>query len=88
MRWRLQFYNERDAVVAGYAVEAATPAAAVLVGRDALRADHHPIPPRGSVSGYRLAQRLGAHDANGWVLYRIVKDDVQPGDTLAGRGTR
>lgn len=85
MRWRLQFYNERDGVVAGYAVEAPTPAAAVLVGRDALRAEHHPIPARRRVSGYTLAQRLGAHDASGWVLYRIAKDDVPSGDTRAGR---
>ena len=84
MRWRLQFYNERDAVVAGYDVEASTPAAAVLAGRDALRADHHTIPARRKVSGYTQAQRLGGHDAGGWILYRIVNADVSSGDT-AGR---
>lgn len=83
MRWRLQFYNERDGVVAGYAVEASTPAAAVLAGRDALSADHHLIPARRKVSGYTQAQRLGGHDTSGWILYRIAKDVVQRGDTQA-----
>ena len=83
MRWRLEFYNERDAVMAGYDVEASTPTAAVLAARDALRADNHSIPPPRRVSGYTQAQRLGGHDARGWILYRILKEDVSPGDTAA-----
>ena len=77
MQWRLQFYNERDAAVESYTVEASTPMAAVVAGRDALRgAAANTLPLRRKVSGYTQAQRLGGHDAGGWILYRIVKDNV------------
>jgi hypothetical protein len=75
MRWQTEFYHERQGVVARYGVEAPTPAAAVLVGRDALFAQHPPKPARRRLSGFEQAQRVGGQDASGWVLYRIVKDD-------------
>jgi hypothetical protein len=36
----MEFYNERPVIMAGHGVEAPTPAAAVLVGRDALLAEY------------------------------------------------
>lgn len=74
MQWRGEFYNERQAIVASYGVEALTPAAAVLVGRDALLAEYPPIPVRRRLGLFEQAQRVGGQDASGWVLYRIVKD--------------
>jgi hypothetical protein len=75
MRWQTEFYHERQGIVARYGVEAPTPAAAVLVGRDALLAQHPPKPARRRLSWFAQAQRIGGQDASGWVLYRIVKDD-------------
>jgi len=74
MRWRTEFYSERQAIVAGYGVEAPTPAAAVLAGRVALLAEHPPIPGRRRPGLFERAQRVGGQDASGWALYRIVKD--------------
>ena len=58
-----------------YGVEAATPAAAVLVGRTALVAEHPPSGPAGRGSLFEQARRVGGQDADGWVLYRIGKDE-------------
>ncbi len=74
MRWRMEFRKERQAIVAGYGVEASTPAAAVLVGRDALLAEYPTIPTRRRRGLFAQAQRVGGQDASGWVLDRIVKD--------------
>ena len=74
MKWRTEFYSEQRAVLAGYEVEAPTPAAAVLVGRDALLAEYPPIPSRRKLRLFERARRIGGEDASGWVLYRIVKD--------------
>ena len=74
MRWRAEFYSERQAILASYGVEAPTAAAAVLVGRDALLAEYPPVPPRRRPGLFEQAQRVGGQDASGWVLYRIVKD--------------
>jgi hypothetical protein len=76
MRWRLEFYNERRGILARYAVEAPLPAAAVLLGRNAVLAEHPPAPARGRLSLFARAERIGGQDASGWVLYRIVKDIV------------
>jgi hypothetical protein len=75
MRWQTEFYHERQGVVACYGVEAPTPAAAVLVGRDALLAQYPPKPARRRPRGFEQAQRIGGQDASGWVLYRIAKGD-------------
>jgi hypothetical protein len=72
MRWRLEFYNERRRTLARYAVESATPAGAVQLGRDALRAEHPPVRRRPSL--LERAERVGGLDPGGWVLYRITKD--------------
>jgi hypothetical protein len=78
MRWLMEFYNERRGVLARYSVEAPLPAAAVLSGRNALLAEYPPIPRRGRISLFEQAERVGGQDANGWVLYRIVKDNQRP----------
>jgi hypothetical protein len=74
MRWRMEFYSEPRAILAGYGVEAPTPAAAVRVGRDALLAEYPPIPSPRRRSLFERARRVGGEDPSGWVLYRFVKD--------------
>lgn len=73
MRWRLEFYSERRALVAGCEVEAPTPEAAVRVGRQAVLAEHPPVPGRRRLGLFARAQRVGGQDASGWVLHRILK---------------
>lgn len=73
----MEFYNERRAIVARYRIEAPLPAAAVLSGRNALRAEYPATPQKGRLGLFQQAQRIGGQDPSGWVLYRIVKDDEQ-----------
>ena len=74
MKWLMQFYNEKRAILARYAIEAPLPAEAVLLGWKAVLAEHPSTPPRRRLSLFERAQRVGGQDASGWVLYRIVKD--------------
>ena len=74
MKWLLDFYNERRRILARYAIEAPLPAAAVLLGRQALLAEHPSARARGRLSLLERAERAGGQDGSGWVLYRIVKD--------------
>ena len=76
MKWRLQFYNERRGILARYIIEAPLPAAAVLLGQDAVHAEYPSPPRRGRPSLFERAERVGGQDASGWVLYRIVQDDA------------
>jgi hypothetical protein len=73
MRWRLEFYNERQGILARYAIEAPLPAAAVRLGWNAVLANHPSAPARGRLSLFQRAERAGGHDGSGWVLYRIGK---------------
>ncbi len=75
MRWLLEFYNERRGILARHGIEAASPAAAVLLGRNAVLAEHPSTPRRSRLSLFDRAERVGGQDASGWVLYRIVKDN-------------
>ena len=75
MVWWTEFYSERRGVLARYRVEAASPAAAVLLGRSALLAEYPPRSPRDRLSLFERAQRSGGQDVSGWVLYRIAKDE-------------
>ena len=75
MRWLVEFYNERRGILARYGVEASLPAAAVLLGRNAVLAEHPSAPPRRRLSLLERAERAEGQDGSGWVLYRIVKDD-------------
>ncbi len=74
MRWLMEFYNERRRILARYDVEAPLPAAAVLLGRNALLAEYPPIQAPRRLSLFERAERVGAQDASGWVLYRIVNN--------------
>jgi hypothetical protein len=83
MRWLLEFYNARRGILARYSVEAPSPVAAALMGRDAVRAEY-PLPPRRRrLSLFERAERLGGQDASGWVLYRIGKDIGQETHNVA-----
>ena len=79
MRWLLEFYNERRGILARYGIEAPLPAAAVLLGRNAVLAEYPSTPRRSPLSLLERAERVGGQDASGWVLYRIVKDDARDG---------
>ena len=74
MRWLLEFYNERRGILAPYSIEAPLPAAAVLLGRSAVLAEHPPHRASGRLSLFARAERVGGQDPSGWVLHRIVKD--------------
>jgi len=75
MRWLVEFYHERRGILARYGVEAPLPAAAVLLGRNAVLAEYPSTPRRSRLSLFERAERVGGQDASGWVLYRIVKDN-------------
>ena len=73
MKWLMEFYNERRGILARYGVEAPLPAAAVLLGWQAVLAEHPSLPRSSRLSLFERAQRVGGQDASGWVLHRIVK---------------
>jgi hypothetical protein len=77
MWWLMGFYNERRGILARYDIEAPLPAAAVLLGRNAVIADYPSTPRRRRLSLFERAERVGGQDASGWVLYRIVKHNGQ-----------
>lgn len=74
VRWRLEFYSERARILARYAVEADAPAAALERGRTALLREH-PAAARQARTLFAQAQRIGGQDADGWILYRIAKEE-------------
>jgi hypothetical protein len=84
MRWRLEFYNERQGILAHYGIEAPLPAEAVRLGRNALLVDHPLAAARRRISLFEQAERAGGQDSTGWILYRIGKDNDQK-STLGGR---
>jgi hypothetical protein len=73
VNWRLEFYSERRQTLAGYAVEAPAPGAALELGRRALLTEYSPTARR-TQTLFEQAQRIGGQEADGWVLYRIAKD--------------
>jgi len=75
MRWLMEFYNEKRGLLARTTIEAPLPAAAVQLGRSAIRV-RYPVPRVGRArSLFERAERVGGGDGSGWVLYRIVRDD-------------
>jgi hypothetical protein len=77
MKWLIEFYNERRGILARYGIEAPLPAAAVLLGWNAVLAEYPSPPRKGRLSLFERAERIGGQDASGWVLYRIVKETAQ-----------
>jgi hypothetical protein len=75
MKWHMEFYHERRGILARYGVEAPLPAAAVVLGRRALLADHPSPPPARRTSLFKRAQIIEGQNADGWILYRMVRDD-------------
>lgn len=76
MRWRLEFYSERRQILAHYRVEAPTPATALVLGRRRVLDEYPPSTlARRTRSLFGQAQRLASQGADGWVLYRIQKDE-------------
>ena len=83
MKWVVDFYHQRRALVARYDVDAPSAAAAVVLGRQALLAQHPPAPPRGRPSLFERAERIGGQDGTGWIVYRIAKGDGMPADVVS-----
>ena len=75
MRWVVDFYNQRRAIVARYDVDAPSAASAVVSGRQAMFAEYPRTPAGGRPSLFEQAERIGGQDGSGWIVYRIVKDD-------------
>jgi len=66
MRWVVDFYNQRRAIVARYDVDAPS-------GRQAMFAEYPRTPAHGRPSLFEQAERIGGQDGSGWIVYRIVK---------------
>ena len=75
MKWLVEFYHERRRILARYGIEAPLPPAAVELGRRALLAEHPSPPPARRMSLFKQAQLIEGQNADGWILYRIVRDD-------------
>lgn len=75
MRWVVDFYHQRRAIVARYEVDAPSAAAAVVVGRQAMLAQYPAAAARGRLSLFERAKRIGGQDETGWIVYRIAKRD-------------
>lgn len=84
MKWLMEFYNERRAILASYGIDAPLPAAAARLGLNAVIAEYPAPPRRRRLSLFERAERIGGQDASGWVLYRIVKETAQaPPDAVS-----
>ena len=71
----MEFYHERRGILARYEIEAPRPADAVVLGRRALLAEHPSPPPARRASLFKQAQLVEGQNPDGWILYRIVRDD-------------
>jgi hypothetical protein len=78
MKWVVDFYNQRRAIVARYEVDAMSAAAAVVLGRQAMLVQYPPAPARGRPSLFERAERIGGQDGTGWIVYRIGRSDGMP----------
>ncbi len=75
MKWVVDFYNQRRALVTRYDVDAPSAASAVVSGRQAMLAEYPPVRARGRRSLFEQAERVGGQDGSGWIVYRIVKGE-------------
>lgn len=83
MKWVVDFYHQRRAIVARYDVDAPSAASAVVVGRQALLVQYPPAPRRGRLSLFERAERIGGQDGTGWIVYRIAKGDGMPAGAIS-----
>jgi hypothetical protein len=82
MKWVVDFYHHRRALVARYDVDAPSAAAAVVLGRQAVLAQYPPAAARKRPSLFERAERIGGEDGTGWILYRIAKGDGMPAEAV------
>jgi hypothetical protein len=75
VRWRLEFYSERQQILAHYRVEAPTPATALVLGRRRVLDEYPPTLARRPGSLVDRAQPVAGRHADAWVLYRIQRDE-------------
>jgi hypothetical protein len=75
VRWRLEFYSERQQILAHYRVEAPTPATALVLGRRRVLDEYPPTPAGRPRSLFDRAQPVAGQHADAWVLYRIQRDE-------------
>ena len=75
MKWLVEFAHSRRGMVARYAIDAPSLAAAVTSAWAAVHAEHSSPPRRRPFSLFQRAQRTGGQDASGWVLDRIARTD-------------
>jgi hypothetical protein len=83
MKWIVDFYHHRRALVARYDVDAPSASAAVVVARQALLAQHPLAAARGRPSLFERAERIGGQDGTGWIVYRIAKGGGMPAEAVS-----
>lgn len=83
MKWRLEFYNERQGVLARYDIEAPLPAEAIDLGWKAVLAEHASTLRSGRLTLFERAKRIPGQDASGWILYRIGEHDRRGASSVA-----
>jgi hypothetical protein len=59
LKWRIDFYHERRAILARYGLEATAPAEAVRLGWQAVLAEPRSLPRRRRLSLFERAERVG-----------------------------
>jgi hypothetical protein len=75
VRWWLEFYSERRQILAHCRVEAPTPATALVLGRRSVLDEYPADRTRRARSLFEQAPGLASSGGDGWVLYRIQKDE-------------
>jgi hypothetical protein len=75
MMWQVEFYHERQGILARYGIEAPLPTAALRLGWKAVLAEYPSPPSKARLSLFERAERIGGQDPSGWVLYRIAREN-------------
>jgi hypothetical protein len=75
VRWWLEFYSEGRQILAHCRVEAPTPATALVLGRRSVLDEYPPVRTWRAGSQFEQAPSLASSGSDGWVLYRIQKDE-------------
>jgi hypothetical protein len=72
MKWIVDFYHQRRAIVARYEVDAPSAATAVVLGRRAVLSQYSPPAARRDPGLFERAERIGGREGMGWVVCRIA----------------